>query len=178
MTNQLNEQRQFASESKERVLRLNLALATFLLLALVDALIGGAISTRLQVAGWTARDQEVNNAYQLIYGMIVALTLVWLFFHTRSLRPILAVLVLYAGYVEDTLFYLLIPIVNPVLKLLNSGATFRTPTDSLFPERISGWVGWVGRLIWGQNVSFEMPVVFVMNTLAIGIVLLLLRRSN
>jgi len=178
MTKQLHEQRQFAGESKERVRHLNVALIAFILLAIVDAIIGGTVSARLQVAGWTTRDQQFNNAYQLIYGIIVAGMLGWLYFHTRAAKPVLVILILYLGYVEDTLFYLFIPLVNPLISVLANGTSYRVPTGALFPERISGWVGWVGRMVWGQNVSFEISQVFLINILAIAAVLPLMRKSN
>jgi len=104
--------------------------------------------------------------------MFVAATLGGLFFYTRSTRPALAILILYTGYVEDTLFYLLIPLVNPVIKFFNNDTAFRTPSGELLPESISGWLGWVGRMVFGHNVSFEIHVVFVINILAIVSVLL------
>lgn len=141
--------------------------AIFLLLALFDAFVGGTVSARLQVGGWTAQDQRVNNYYQVVYAVFVAATLGGLFFSTRSTRQVLAILILYAGYVEDTLFYLLIPLVNPVIKFFNNGTPFLTPSGGLLPESISGWLGWVGRMVLGHNVSFEMRAVLLINLVAV-----------
>jgi hypothetical protein len=144
---------------------------------LFDVAAGGTIAAHLQVDGWTVMDQRVNNNYQLFYGLLVAAAGGWFYFSTKSKRMILALVILFAGYVEDTLFYVFIPIVNPLIKIFSGGRAYQAPAG-LFPERISGWVGWVGRILFGHNVSFEMSVVFVINMIAILSAFLLLRNSR
>jgi hypothetical protein len=156
---------------------LKIALVTFLALALFDAILGGSISALLRIEGWFPLDQRINDVYQLNYGIIITATLVWLYSQNRSTKPSLTIFVLFVGYVEDTLFYLLIPLVNPIIKFITKGVEFELETGTLFPEKISGWAGWMGRTFIGRNISFDMPVVFVFNFLAIVVVWLLWKKS-
>ena len=98
------------SFSLSRVRRLGLPLLIFLGLAVYDVIIGGAIAALLKSDGFTALDQRINNVHQLAYGLVAAGTLLWLYSHTRSHLPVLALTVLFAGFAEDTLFYLLMPV--------------------------------------------------------------------
>jgi len=157
---------------------LQLALKVFSILVLLDALMGGSIAALLQVEGWTPLDQRINNVYQTNYGMIVITTLSWLYFFKKIKRPVWVMAALFAGYVEDTLFYVAIVAVNPVIYLLTKGETYHLPSSGLFPERISGWIGWIGRMVFGQNVSFDLPVVFALNAFAISSAYVILKRAK
>jgi len=85
---------------------------------------------------------------------------------------------LFAGYVEDSLFYVTIVIVNPFINFLTQGETYHAAGGGLFPERISGWIGWAGRMVFGHNVSLDLPVVFALNAFAIVCASVILKRTE
>ena len=157
---------------------LQLALKVFFILSLLDAVMGGSIAALLQVEGWTPLDQRINNVYQANYGLIVIATLSWLYFFKKIRKPVWAMAALFAGYVEDSLFYATIGIVNPFINFLTQGETYHAAGGGFFPERISGWIGWIGRMVFGHNVSFDLPVVFALNTFAIASAYVILRRAE
>jgi hypothetical protein len=82
---------------------------------------------------------------------------------------VLALAALFFGYVEDTRFYVLIPLVNPLIKFLTKGEPFRNTSGELFPEQISGWIGWVGRMFLGDNIAIVLRFVFAINAVAIAL---------
>ena len=100
--------------------------AIILLLAAADALIGGTFMAALQKRGWDARAQKINNWYQV--GMfVVCLTLVDYF---CELHTILEVGILWLFYVEDILFYWLLPPLRPLHHALTGYApTYERPLD-------------------------------------------------
>ena len=149
------------------------AFLTFGALALFDALIGGAISTLLRLGGWTALDQRLNDVYHVNYAVIVTAALLWHYAHFKHRPAVLAIAILFLGYVEDTLFYLLTPLFNPAIKLLTKGELFQMAGGETLPQQISGWLGWVGRAWWGRNIALERPILFAVNAIAILSVILL-----
>ena len=155
---------------------LTIVLGTFLALSIYDAILGGALAALLRIEGWMPLDQRINDVYQLIYGTVVAASLLWLYSKTGLIKPPLTVWLFYFGFVEDTLFYLLIPLVNPVIKFITKGVGFELATGTLFPERISGWLGWIGRMFFGQDFSFDFMTVLAFNALAIITVFLIWRK--
>jgi hypothetical protein len=157
---------------------LKLASKVFFILVLLDAVMGGSIAALLRVEGWTALDQRINDVYQANYGLIVIATLSWLYFFKKIKKPVWAMAALFAGYVEDTLFYITVAIVNPFIDLLTKGETYHAAGGGLLPERISGWVGWVGRMTFGHNVSFDLHVVFALNAFAIASAYVILKRTE
>jgi len=173
-----SEQRLSLSYPHERARDLQLALKVFFILVLFDALMGGSIAALLRVEGWTALDQRINNVYQANYGLIVIATMSWLYFFKNIRRPVWAMAVLFAGYVEDSFFYLAVVIVNPFINLLTQGEAYHAAGGGLFPERISGWIGWVGRMVFGHNVSLDLPVVFALNAFAAASAYVILKRSE
>lgn len=146
----------------------------FFALVLFDVLIGGAIAALLQIEGFTAVDQRINEVYQLGYGVVTAAALTWLYLHTRKFAPVLAILALLFGFVEDTLFYALIPLCNPIINVLTSGATYQVKGGELFPSSISGWTGWASRRVLGQNTAFAMVNIAIINTAAVALAFALL----
>ncbi len=150
-----------------QVCTLRTAVITFFSLVLFDALIGGAISTILRIDGWIGLDQRLNDVYHLNYAIIIAATLAWFYSRFRLIKPVLGLTILFLGYVEDTLFYLLIPLVNPIIKLLTNGEVFRNASGKLFPEQIAGWIGWLGRMFGGVYITFDIPIIFGLNLIAI-----------
>lgn len=145
---------------------LKAAAITFLSLVLFDALIGGAISTILRIDGWIGFDQRLNDVYHLNYAIVIAATLAWFYSRFRQFKILLGMAALFAGYVEDTLFYVFIPLVNPLIKFLTKGEIFRNASGELFPEQISGWIGWLGRMFFNGNIAIDLQYIFLINAAA------------
>jgi hypothetical protein len=152
---------------------LKTATITFLSLVLFDALIGGTISTILRIDGWIGMDQRLNDVYHINYAIVIAATLAWFYSRFKQIKTLLGLAALFLGYVEDTLFYVFIPLVNPLIKFLTKGEIFRNASGELFPERISGWIGWLGRTFLGRNIAFDLSDVFAFNAIAVLVVILL-----
>lgn len=148
-------------------------LAIVLTLSVFDALIGGGIAAVLQQRGWI---QAANDVYQLGFGLIVLSTLLIMDLVLKWRREALATFMLFIGLVEDTLFYLLIPVLNPVISFITGGATYRPRGGRLFPIEISSWHGWVSRIVGLENVSVPIMAVFVINLLAVIIAYILLKK--
>jgi len=146
--------------------RIVITLLIFLPLVLYDVLFGGAIAALLQSTGWQGVAQRLNNVYQLSYGVLAAGVLLLAGWHFRRRREALAVLVLYAGLVEDTLFYLLIKPLNPVIAQLTLGAAYRAP-EGILPEGVASWPGWVGRMFLESFWRLKPSHVFVLNLVAV-----------
>lgn len=161
--------------------QLKAATITFLSLVLFDALIGGAISTILRIDGWIGFDQRLNDVYHLNYAIVIAATLAWFYSRFRQIKTVLGLVVLFLGYVEDTLFYVFIPLVNPLIKFITKGEAFRNASGELFPEQISGWIGWLGRMFWGGNIAIDLQHIFVINAGAVtlaGLLAFYMRPKN
>jgi hypothetical protein len=146
---------------------------TFFSLVLFDAFIGGAISTILRIDGWIGMDQQLNDVYHLNYAIVIAAALAWHYSVFKIVRPVLGLAVLFLGYVEDTLFYIFVPLLNPLIKLLTKGESFQNASGKLFPEEIAGWIGWLGRTFLGRNIAFDLPDILAFNAMAVFIAILL-----
>jgi hypothetical protein len=160
---------------------LKAAIITFLSLVLFDALIGGAISTILRIDGWIGFDQRLNDVYHLNYAIVIAAVLAWFYSRFKQIKTVLALAVLFLGYVEDTLFYVFIPLVNPLIKFLTKGEIFRNASGELFPEQVSGWIGWLSRMFFGGNIAIALQQVFVINAGAVvlaGFLAFFMRPKN
>lgn len=149
-------------------------LLVFFILVLFDVLIGGAIAALLQLEGFTAIDQRLNEVYQLGYALVIAATLAWLYWFTRRATHLLALGALFVGYVEDTLFYAFMPLCNPLIALITKGASYQVKGGMVFPNSISGWTGWASRRLLGQSAAFTMENVWLINTIAVALAALLL----
>ncbi|MCI0691778.1 hypothetical protein L0337_07180 [candidate division KSB1 bacterium] len=161
--------------------QLKVATITFLGLVLFDALIGGAISTILRIDGWIGLDQRLNDVYHLNYAIVIAGALAWFYSRFKQIKTLLGLAALFLGYVEDTLFYVFIPLVNPIIKFLTTGESFRNASGELFPEQISGWIGWLGRMFLGGNIAIDLQRVFVINAAAVALAVFLafyMRQKN
>ena len=156
--------------------KITIAALAFLALALYDAIIGGAISSLLRIEGWFDPDQRVNDIYQLSYGLVIVATFIWLYFYIQSKEIVLATWILFIGYVEDTLFYLLIPLVNPLIMFITRGEKFEPATGVVFPESVSGWLGWLGRLFFEQRLEFDLEIIFGFNAIALAVAALLVSK--
>jgi len=143
-------------------------LAVFFLLVLFDTIIGGALAALLQYDGFSALDQRINNVYQFGYGLVAAGAMLWLYQHSRSLVPVLACLMLFAGFVEDTMFYLLMPLCNPIIRALTGGAGYQIVAGAFMPPQVSGWTGWLGRMVTGQNIACPREGILALNVLAVA----------
>jgi hypothetical protein len=149
------------------------ALLTFLALSLFDALIGGSISTILRIGGWSAIDQNLNDVYHVNYAVVVAAALIWHYSHFKLIAPVLAITVLFLGYVEDTLFYCLVPLFNPAIAMLTKGEAFPIASGAWLPQHISGWIGWLGRSFLNKNIAFNSTSIMGINAVAVFIALFL-----
>lgn len=160
-----------------RILHVLLLVVSF---SLFDALVGGGIAAAMQTSG--AWNQLVNDFYQLGFsiGMAVVLLVCYGVLNWRS--EAVAVLVLLFGYVEDMLYYVFVPIVNPVIQLISHGAEYRVSGGEMFPPHISGWLSWVGRTTgwgdWGLTVPVMLVVNFFAIVVAMGILIYQTSRSS
>lgn len=128
-------------------------------LALFDAIVNGAMSSAMRADGWSALDQAANDSYQFGFALIAAVAVILL----QGTMNRLTVVLLLAGYVEDTLYYLLLPVVSPLTEFLSG----HPGPDYLFPEKVSGWLGWVGRNLFEEQVALDMWFVFIINAIFI-----------
>jgi hypothetical protein len=126
----------------------------FICILVPDWIIGSGLAAYLQQMGW---NQNINDLYQAFFFLFV----VSIIFNADSYVEMLAVLILLAGYIEDTLFYLLLRIWNPFGYEL---------ADQIIPP-ISGWLGWIGRR-FGYDVHLDWPYVLALNLAAVFIVCL------
>jgi hypothetical protein len=149
---------------------------TLICFALFDALFGGAVAALLQVGGWSPLDQRINNVYQLVFGVVILGSFVWLYQTAKSFKEITVLITLLVGYVEDTLYFLFIPLVNPIIKLITKGAVYQI--SGLFPDHISGWLGWIGRMFLGKNISFQMTTILLINLAAVVISVALIELNK
>lgn len=156
-------------ESRGRLQYWAAPVLVFFALVFFDVLIGGAIAALLQIDGFTAVDQRLNEVYQFGYGLVIAAALTWLYLRTRKIAHVLAILTLLFGFVEDTLFYVLIPLCNPLISTLTGGATYQVKGGEFFPASISGWTGWASRRMLGQNTAFAMMNIAVINAIAVAL---------
>jgi hypothetical protein len=156
--------------------RLGPPLLIFLGLVIYDVIIGGAIAALLKSDGFTELDQRINSVHQLAYGVVTAGALLWYYSCVRSYLPVLALGVLFAGFTEDTLFYLLIPAFNPVIRVITGGAEYQAAGGDWMPQHVSGWAGWVGRMVAQQNVAFGGGEILAINGIAVFLATILLFR--
>lgn len=146
--------------------RILTCLSIFLPLVIYDVLIGGGIAALLQSEGWQGAAQRINNVYQFSYGIVVVSALVLAFFKFGKRREALAVLVLFIGLVEDSFFYLLIKLLNPLVQVLTQGAAYRAP-ESILPEGVASWPGWVSRMFLESFWRMRPSHVLLLNLAAL-----------
>lgn len=114
-------------------------------LALLDAYIGSIISHIV----FMVRDnyglipaQVAVDSYQFLFGAFCLLTLYAVSMTTGEWYRALATLLLLAAYAEDLLYYVWQFLTVKVIAELSHGTVIIEPG---FPERISGWWGWLFR---------------------------------
>lgn len=156
-------------------------------LALFDALFGGALAAILQHEGWK---QRINDIWQAGFGVICLLSIILLARSGNSWRIVyptyekvtknplkrlyrwfktlhdarwqaiylLAMLLVYA---EDLLFYPVLWALNEVgvTSLISGGYEYDFP-PYLWPWSLSGWIGFVTRLFFGETI--KLPTVWAM----------------
>jgi len=164
----------YERNGSDPVRRIIVSLFIFLSLALYDAVFGGAIAALLQEHGWELVAQRINNVYQLSYGVVVVSVLLLTFLHGGK-REALAVVALFVGYVEDSLFYVLVKAINPMVEAVSLGAGYRGP-ETVLPENISGWVGWCTRMAGHDSWRMNWRTLLIANGGAViaALVILLL----
>jgi len=163
------------------------------LLALFDALVGGALAARLQGLGW---DQRTNDLYQMSFAFSCALMIVAFFIVHRTRmwlkRSIISnanellkdwfwnafnslqnarwqafyLLAMLLAYSEDILFYPALWAFDylGVTNLLSGGFDYNFP-QFLWPWSLGGWFGFVTRWITGETI--KLPTIWAM-VLSIG----------
>lgn len=150
-------------------------------LALFDALFGGALAAILQHE-W---EQRINDLWQVGFGTICALTIVLLVFSAPTRKIILAadragwsfrhafkplqdarwqaiyLLAMLLAYSEDLLFYPVLWVLNDigVTNLISGGFDYNFP-PYLWPWSLSGWFGFVTRLLTGETI--KLPTIWAM----------------
>ncbi len=135
--------------------------------ALFDALMGGGIAAAMQKAGvW---NQAVNDVYQFGFSIGMAVILLIVFFSFEWKSEVAAVCVLLFGYVEDTLYYVFVGQMNPLIKLISHGAEYHVGGGGLFPPEISGWLGWIGRFLGSEPLSLSILTIFAINVFAVAL---------
>lgn len=144
------------------------ALGIVALIALYDAIFGAGISAGL----WPniTSQQAILDIWQCSLGVLVFSTL-WLL-RRYDFDVAFTVLILLIGYLEDTLYYLFLPITKYAVSFLSHGKLI---VESGFPEVIGGYLGWLTRFFQiVPPISIPLWVVVAMNAggLAVGWILL------
>lgn len=115
-----------------------------------DVLINSGVAAYLQRKGWDREAQVVNDlvqAWAFLFGAILHLYV----FDSYWLMALS--MVHWVCYIEDTLFYAILNIINPHRYQLPIGG---------YPERISGWLGFLNRHLWDKipnGVSFHTALI-------------------
>lgn len=162
----------FSGVLKQTVKEFLSAFSVVTALALFDAIIGAGISAGL----WpTFSDQQaVLDFWQLALALVSFSTLYWV--GSKSLDIGVAVGLMLTSYVEDTLYYALLPVTQPIVSWLSHGA-LKVPLG--FPDSIGGWLGWVTRFFQiTPPLSFKLWIVFLLNSLSLITVWVLLWQEN
>lgn len=157
-------------QSVPRVWRVGLAASGYvLLLSNMDALFGGGISLALKEdVYWSPHDQTVNDFYQAFFGMTCIAFLLWR--ARKNLAATMIAALQLGGYVEDRLYYVLMPLFSPIFRWRH------LPGVGIdFPDEVSGWLGWCARVFWGYELALDSPQWFLLNVaaLCLGMIVLL-----
>jgi len=145
----------------------------FGLLVLFDALIGGGISAALRSDGWTLSDQGANNSYQLGFFIVIISVLAMMWKNGMKFESMMIIL-LKAGYIEDTLYYVFTFFLKLPIKLVSGFPV----TWSLFPKEIAGWFGWMSRVFLGEYFAVPFLKVIMINIGTLVVVYFLFRRKD
>lgn len=175
-------------------MKLHFIYALFLL-ALFDALFGGALAARLQSLGW---DQRVNDLWQIGFAVICALLTVvlsrpnvwakmtvtqsdlWACIARQTLQDArwqaIYLLAMLLAFAEDLLFYPALWVLNDigVTSLISDGFDYNFQRF-LWPWSISGWFGFVTRWSFGETI--KLPVIWAM-ILSVGTLAGILIHQN
>jgi len=147
----------------------------FILLTLADWYFGSWISAALQ--SQQPYNQAASWAYQAFYGTVVIVGLYLAdrmnhkgfilgmteYYRSNVLEAwprFIACGLLFLGYVEDLLFYLLLHVWNP------HSYDFH---GRFMPEYLSGLVGWLSGMLSGGDFVLRLPLAGALVTAAIGI---------
>lgn len=148
------------------------ALGIVVLLSSVDAIFGAGISAGL----WPniSSQQAVLDIYQSLFGLIV-FSVLW-FARRCNFDTAFSALLLLIAYVEDTLYYLLLPITKHVVLFLSHGKLIVEPG---FPNRIGGYLGWLTRFFGiVPTVDFPLWIVLAMNITGLAVACILLWKQT
>ena len=140
----------------------------FFYLCLLDWFFGSWISAELQQQ--PPYNQGASWAYQSFYGFVVIAGLLisdrlnqgaYTQEILRTWPRFIACGLLFLGYVEDLLFYLLLHVWNP------HGYDFYS---RFMPEYFSGWLGWLTGMISGGDFVLRLPMAGVIVTAIIALI--------
>lgn len=140
----------------------------FFYLCLLDWFFGSWISAELQQQ--PPYNQGASWAYQSFYGFVVIAGLLisdrlnqgaYTQDIFRTWPRFIACGLLFLGYVEDLLFYLLLHVWNP------HGYDFY---GRFMPEYFSGWLGWLTGIISGGDFVLRLPMAGVLVTAIIALI--------
>jgi len=140
----------------------------FFYLCLLDWFFGSWISAALQAQ--PPYNQAASWAYQALYGFIVVVSLLladrlnqksYVLNVFRAWPRFFACGLLFLGYAEDLVFYLLLHVWNP------HGYDFY---GRFIPENISGWLGWLTGMVSGGDFVLRLPMAGVIVTAIIALI--------
>lgn len=137
--------------------------ALLLAFSYFDAVVSGGISEVLRINSWTPLDQMVSDMYQLGFGISV-LVIMGMLIARKSKAAILCAPLL-AFYCEDTMYYLLQPLASPVIKMLIG----MTTPEIRMPQEVSGWIGWVMRVVFNDSYTMLPVQVYLLNVIGVAI---------
>ena len=133
-------------------------LQALLIVGLLDAVVGGALTAHLQRGEWDRDKQLIVNGYQ--FALAGSVTIWLLLFGGPDLVWRVAFLV--AVYVEDLLYYLFLPFVSWVHYVLvgETQLNWDRKPYRLFelPERISGWLKWTPVKYLGRTAALRVAL--------------------
>lgn len=152
----------------QTVIKFAKALGIVVLISFYDAVFGAGISAGL----WPniTSQQAILDIWQCSLGVLVFSAL-WLL-QRYDFDVAFTVLILFIGYLEDTLYYSFLPVTKYAVSFLSHGKLIIEPG---FPEMIGGYLGWLTRFFGiVPSISIPLWMVVIMNIggLAIGWTLL------
>ena len=159
-----------SGQFNQTALKFSKALGIVALISLYDAIFGAGISAGL----WPniTSQQVILDIWQCSLGVIVFFILYFGWAKRYDFDVAFTVLILLIGYLEDTLYYLFLPVTKYVVSFLSHGKLIVEPG---FPEMIGGYLGWLTRFFGiVPSISIPLWMVVIMNIggLAIGWILL------
>jgi hypothetical protein len=153
---------------KDAILR---AIVAVVFIATIDAILNGALLAVMRNTS-CGFNQHINDVYQITFGLAVAAMLVYLWKRDGGVAA--RVLVMIFTYGEDALYFLILPLVQPVIRFITDGSGYVVP--GLIPDFIGGWIGAIARLVFDK--SFVMRHELALIGALLGFVVVLINPSG